>query len=866
MTSLMRSLSLHASALSDTEYDVYTSSLTDIADEPTSDDDVVHDDAHYEQMSVGVREVRAWLRGRYSHIPASTIDSILKYFSPNLGQGDALTGGQFFAALRLVVHVDNGKEVDRSLAFVQADLASKNSKSGPPPPPPLRRHLNRTNKSVSLSLTPTVTQLSLASSSTTVNNSFPTTSTPDANPSSSSPMPQAPPQHPMLRVDPIQTTSSSSHNPFSKGNSTQKHDEPSSNKSPPLPPRKPPPPIPSQLTRHAAPPIPAKRATSPMRQATGAGALFPSHGASHLLGNPAPPSLALKPVSHVTSTLIKQSLHASKVAQSLKKAEEQLEKERIMQVLKSSSGGSATARNRSVSPVKSVGCNAVTTASSSSSSRSGGSDDRDRMAPPLPKRRDQPRPSRFNHSPPRSITSYEQIALSGLGLRREPSTSSRTDALNDAAPSSHGDMERGRTHGHSKARSVSSFPHDLDSNPGSVAASTTSSPSRMSAGLPAIPPPTHPDLRERNEKDKGIRRYSSLSVHSGKSGKSAGLSLNRLNALSQPVQNTVLHKGQTPNSGPVDTRSFDSVYGSLVSPVDTGNDGPSTPTTATPSLYATPSSEIAHLPPVQTNLSSPLSTSLDLLTPTTSNPSPTTRVFRSRSLLQPSTPPPIPPPPRRKRPESVQVVTTSTNGNGGSTLFQELVNKFEENTEGEGSKKLLRHLSLSGSGFSSGSLNSTSNRTFSTAHNDNQEDSKSSTTRRSSMSAPSAPGGSTNPLSHSQHRTQSLDSSSVDEEPLSLAALQRTFASLQPKLDKARYKAEAGISRRGFIQGDGFGGNGTRGSEDGGEREGLVRHSWSRLERSGSESSTGDEAEYLREVNGSLERDEQAWTGATKIW
>ena len=119
MTSLMRPLSLHASALSDTEYDVYTASLHVIADEPTSDEDVVHDDAHYEQMSVGVREVRAWLRGRYSHISACTIDSILKYFSPNLGQGDALTGGQFFAALRLVVHVDNGKEVDRSLAFVQ---------------------------------------------------------------------------------------------------------------------------------------------------------------------------------------------------------------------------------------------------------------------------------------------------------------------------------------------------------------------------------------------------------------------------------------------------------------------------------------------------------------------------------------------------------------------------------------------------------------------------------------------------------------------------------------------------------------------------------------------------------------------------
>lgn len=30
-----------------------------------------------------------------------------------------LSGGQFFAALRLVVHAESGKQVDRSLAFVQ---------------------------------------------------------------------------------------------------------------------------------------------------------------------------------------------------------------------------------------------------------------------------------------------------------------------------------------------------------------------------------------------------------------------------------------------------------------------------------------------------------------------------------------------------------------------------------------------------------------------------------------------------------------------------------------------------------------------------------------------------------------------------
>jgi hypothetical protein len=116
----MRQLALHTSALNDAEYDLYTASLVDIADD-RSDHDAV-DDAHYERMSIGVREARAWLRGRYSHIPASAIDAILKLFSPSLDATDALSGGQFFAALRLVVHVDSGKQVERSLAFVQGEL------------------------------------------------------------------------------------------------------------------------------------------------------------------------------------------------------------------------------------------------------------------------------------------------------------------------------------------------------------------------------------------------------------------------------------------------------------------------------------------------------------------------------------------------------------------------------------------------------------------------------------------------------------------------------------------------------------------------------------------------------------------------
>lgn len=44
---------------------------------------------------------------------------IWKYFHPNLGQSDNLIGGEFFAALRSVIHAEGGDGIDRGLAFVQ---------------------------------------------------------------------------------------------------------------------------------------------------------------------------------------------------------------------------------------------------------------------------------------------------------------------------------------------------------------------------------------------------------------------------------------------------------------------------------------------------------------------------------------------------------------------------------------------------------------------------------------------------------------------------------------------------------------------------------------------------------------------------
>jgi hypothetical protein len=67
----MRTLALHASALSDAEYDFFTKSLREIAD-----DDIAQDDGRYERISIGIREARAWFRGRYSRLSLSVIDGV----------------------------------------------------------------------------------------------------------------------------------------------------------------------------------------------------------------------------------------------------------------------------------------------------------------------------------------------------------------------------------------------------------------------------------------------------------------------------------------------------------------------------------------------------------------------------------------------------------------------------------------------------------------------------------------------------------------------------------------------------------------------------------------------------------------------
>ncbi|KAJ7187046.1 hypothetical protein C8R46DRAFT_1024991 [Mycena filopes] len=108
----MRPLSLPSSALNEAEHALFTANLASLLDGDS-------DDSEPETQQLNLRETRAWMRGRYPGIPATTIDQILALFPSK----DTIEGGEFFAALRLVLHVQAGKDIDRDLAFDQGTLA-----------------------------------------------------------------------------------------------------------------------------------------------------------------------------------------------------------------------------------------------------------------------------------------------------------------------------------------------------------------------------------------------------------------------------------------------------------------------------------------------------------------------------------------------------------------------------------------------------------------------------------------------------------------------------------------------------------------------------------------------------------------------
>ncbi|KAG2089349.1 uncharacterized protein F5147DRAFT_587243 [Suillus discolor] len=432
----MRPLILHVSALNDLEYNLFTSSLNDLAVSP----DTVHDDAHFEAMSVGVREVRAWLRGRYPNLPTADIDKILKLFYPNLLHTDCLTGGQFFAALRLVLHAVSGKRVDRTLAFVQAH-----------PTPEVLERSRSTSPSKRQVHAPPVHPDRPKQYATSSNSSSPDTNPfrksleSDTQQSLSSVQDQSdtPP------VIPSRMSQKISHNPFlmrDKANWTdaaQKSPERNDANIPPLPPRKPAP-----LVAQARRPSLAQSRNAPV---------------------PAPfdTPRSIKP-SHIMTPLMKQSLEASKHGQNLKRVEEQLDRARVLQVLKTtSSGSSASSRPRSLSPTKQF--------RKALDSRSSGSEDTC-PAPPLPRRRTPSSPS----STSSSLPSIDQVASASLNTQSSYMPTSFRPPLPTREPTL----------------------------PGNSLITTPD----ISSHLPA--PPTHPDRRPTNDTAESITSSSTRPTRS----------------------------------------------------------------------------------------------------------------------------------------------------------------------------------------------------------------------------------------------------------------------------------------------------------------------------------------------------------------
>lgn len=113
-----RSLALHVSALNDSEYDYFTTSFSDLLDDP---DAFPSDDSRYEQATISTRETRAWLRGRYPSVALPELNTILRTITPN--GSDVLTGGQFFTVMRLITHVAAGGELDGNLVFTQCEFS-----------------------------------------------------------------------------------------------------------------------------------------------------------------------------------------------------------------------------------------------------------------------------------------------------------------------------------------------------------------------------------------------------------------------------------------------------------------------------------------------------------------------------------------------------------------------------------------------------------------------------------------------------------------------------------------------------------------------------------------------------------------------
>ncbi|KLO16296.1 hypothetical protein SCHPADRAFT_887917 [Schizopora paradoxa] len=134
METQRRRLFIHLSALSDDEYEMFVLSLKSVFDIDDTDKSRSSrtmmreaDELLLEQRTIGVKEVRAWMKGRYLTVKSDVIDKILCLFSGRpltRGKEPIISGGQFLAALRLLLHVQNGEEILEGNVFIQVKSAT----------------------------------------------------------------------------------------------------------------------------------------------------------------------------------------------------------------------------------------------------------------------------------------------------------------------------------------------------------------------------------------------------------------------------------------------------------------------------------------------------------------------------------------------------------------------------------------------------------------------------------------------------------------------------------------------------------------------------------------------------------------------
>ncbi|KLO18484.1 hypothetical protein SCHPADRAFT_886192 [Schizopora paradoxa] len=70
-----------------------------------------------EGRKVGVKEVKAWMKGRFRNLRSGDVDKVLRLFSDT--GNDVLSGGQFLAALQITMHLQTGEGVVEANAFIQ---------------------------------------------------------------------------------------------------------------------------------------------------------------------------------------------------------------------------------------------------------------------------------------------------------------------------------------------------------------------------------------------------------------------------------------------------------------------------------------------------------------------------------------------------------------------------------------------------------------------------------------------------------------------------------------------------------------------------------------------------------------------------